>query len=67
MAALNRFETLDRDFFEAVERSGLDCRCVWPIAGVPPPRWGEAEALAELFPEQHIAIYELRASSREVA
>lgn len=69
---LNRFEFLDRDFFEALASVGLQCRSVWPEDGEE-VNFGSAAvdyAVAhamneqdgfsgELFPEQRVVVLEI--------
>ena len=62
---LNRYEFLDRDFFEALGAEGLRCEQVWPDAGASSAEEEGASALAdddepfsgELFPEQRIVVF----------
>lgn len=75
---LNRFEFLDRDFFEALSAAGLSCTKVWPEEESDEHGSGAAPASAnasdddaeeadcafsgELFPEQRIVIFRVVAA-----
>jgi len=70
---LNRFEFLDRDFFEELASVGLQCREVWPSDGSTDANFGSAAVGAspqsskvdqdgfsgELFPDQRVVVIQI--------
>ncbi|KAL4433839.1 hypothetical protein ABPG75_000280 [Micractinium tetrahymenae] len=56
----HRFDLLDMELFEELERCGLQCEEVWEPGAAPPPASPPAQfPPATLFPDQRIAVYRI--------